>query len=531
MIAADFNGDGKPDIAFVGDSSAGGVEMLVMLNTTPAGAGAPSFSAATAFALNRYSFYVGIEGALVSADFNGDGRPDVALDGTGTVLLDTTPAGAATPSFAASQDQAVVGYAAAADFNGDGKPDLAISGDRFFTVSTPTGTIARASLPIPAAILANLTTPGAGSATFGAPQSPDASNGRLTGPLATADFDGDGRPDLVVGDGAYNENAIFVLFDATPAGASTLSFTGPGEFADGLTSPGAIVATDFNGDGKPDLVLLGYRTVAFMFDNAQAAAGASANPLNFTATFDGAETDATEAITNTGGYELHLGQATLAGPDPQDFAIRQDACSGQSLAAAGSTGQASYPGAGSAPPGGSCAIVVAFKPTAVGPRSAQLRIPSNDPTSPTVITLNGTGEADKVGGNTHTTGTVKIPAQTDVVDAKGHLTVTLQCAGAAACSGTLTLTHSARASARGKHKRVVTTVLAGKRYTVKPGRRTKVAMTLKPVGLHLLRAARGKLTVTAVAASRVAGRTHTVKRSIKLARALPRKHHKRSKHA
>ncbi len=419
-----------------------------------------------------------------------------------------------------------------ADFNGDGKPDLVVSGVR--SVSSPAGPVPAPVFFAPLAVLANLTSAGAGALSFGPAQAPAASNSRLSGAVAAGDFDGDGRLDLAVSDGDSQEDAVLVLFNSTASGATTMSFTGPGVFANGVSFADQLAAVDFNGDGKPDLVTLGFTAgtgaVSFLLDNAQAAAGASANPLNFTATLDGVETDATEVITNTGGYELHLGQAALGGADPQDFAIRQDACSGQSLGAAGSTGQASYPGAGSAPPGGSCAIVVAFKPTGVGARSAQLRIPSNDLTSPTVITLNGTGEADKVGGSTHTTGTVRIPAQTDAVDAKGHLTVTLQCTGTAACSGTLTLTHGARASGHGKHKRVVTTALAGKRYTVKPGRRTKVAMTLKPVGLHLLRAARGKLTVTAAATSRVAGRSHPVRRSIKLARAHPLKHHKRARH-
>ena len=69
--------------------------------------------------------------ALVTADFNGDGKPDLATANSGsnnvTVLLGNGSGGfSAAPSspFAtgASPQSIAVG-----DFNGDGKPDLAIA--------------------------------------------------------------------------------------------------------------------------------------------------------------------------------------------------------------------------------------------------------------------------------------------------------------------------------------------------------------------------------------------------------------------
>jgi hypothetical protein len=51
------------------------------------------------------------------------------------------------------------------------------------------------------------------------------------------------------------------------------------------------------------------------------------------------------------------------------------------------------------PAGGSCAIRVKFTPLSEGPKSAVLRISSNDPAGPTDVTLNGEGTLDPVFGD------------------------------------------------------------------------------------------------------------------------------------
>ena len=251
LATADFNGDNKPDIVSVSVYSN---TLAVLLNTTPAGATAPSFAAAATFA-------TGVQPTSVAVgDFNGDGKMDIAVtnyNGSSSVwvYLNTTPTGATVPSFSAPTTFAVSGQPVslvAGDFNGDHKTDLALA-DNFMgnTLSvmlnqTPTG----ASVP-------SFTSP----VTFAAGNGPEA--------LVIGDFNGDNLPDIAAvnnGDGT-----VAVLLDTTPTGATTPSFSAPATFTVG--NPIAIAAGDFNGDGKPDLVTVnnGDGTVAVLLDTTPTA--------------------------------------------------------------------------------------------------------------------------------------------------------------------------------------------------------------------------------------------------------------------
>src|SRR5262249_39939511 len=120
----DVNGDGKPDL--VTPISDGTVSVL--LNTTAQGASVPAFAPQVTFAVGNNPSSVAV------GDVNGDGKPDLAVtnffDGTVSVLLNTTVQGATVPAFASLVSFAagnIPRWVAVGDFNGDGKPDLAVA--------------------------------------------------------------------------------------------------------------------------------------------------------------------------------------------------------------------------------------------------------------------------------------------------------------------------------------------------------------------------------------------------------------------
>lgn len=292
---ADINGDGKPDLIV----TAGPSTVSVLLNTTLPGSGMPSFAAAVSFPVG-----LGLE-SVTAADINGDGKPDLVVsnlyDQTISVLLNTTPPGAMTPSFSAQQLVSVgfqVFSVIAADINGDGKPDLVVqdyfgnsgisvllnttapgamissfAAQQSFAVGSHPNSVTAADLngdgkvDLIAAntgdgtisVLLNTTVPGVGVASFAAQQAFIAENPMMT---AVADINGDGKPDLIVG----GSSAVTLLMSSTAPGAMTMSYNDPQYIAAG-PAPEFLVAADANGDGKPDLLVADYDNAVSVLRN------------------------------------------------------------------------------------------------------------------------------------------------------------------------------------------------------------------------------------------------------------------------
>jgi hypothetical protein len=245
IATGDVNGDGKIDIAVAGG---GGHNVAVSL-----GSGAGSFAPPTVYAVGGGT--PANTNDVKIADVNGDGRPDlIAVDSSGIVaVLLNLGAG----SFAPEADYTVVAgtstaeRVAVADLNNDGKPDLAVSSFGGGMVS----------------VLLN-----AGSGTFAAATGYPTAASSIG--IVAADFNSDGLPDLAIG---ANVTA------ALGGGVSLLLNTpgAPGTFAAStlLTAgdrPVSLGVADFNGDNIPDFVAANTNTSASPSGTASVLLGAGA---------------------------------------------------------------------------------------------------------------------------------------------------------------------------------------------------------------------------------------------------------------
>jgi hypothetical protein len=282
-VTADFNGDGKPDLAVVnfgfndgpGTPTQNSNSIAFFINGTPTGGTSMTSVSQVVLLEQQAPFNIAV------ADINGDGKPDLvvsyspdAISCLGhscaaviSVLLNDTPAGAASLSFVETDiapepsgaNSIVASGVVVGDFNGDGTPDIAFINN----ILTPyAGNRTSRFLTNEVTILPNTTLTGAMTATFGSPQqvkvSPVASNYQLdekTGSayaLAAADINGDGKLDLVVGN-IVSATVSVVLNTGT---SGNISFAAPVLFTAGNGStngPRSITIGDFNGDGKPDI--------------------------------------------------------------------------------------------------------------------------------------------------------------------------------------------------------------------------------------------------------------------------------------
>jgi hypothetical protein len=260
ICVADVNGDGNPD-AITSSSS---------LTQTPGGSvqvqlgnGDGTFRSAV-----KYDIAQSWVGAIFAGDFNGDGRPDLAVatttirNGSFTAdLLILMNNGDGT--FRTGQKIANAAPLGVEDFNHDGKPDLAVSNGSF------------------TALTLNVLY-GGGDGTF---SQHDAAisipNG--TSSVTIADFNEDGYPDVAV---TYNNFEVtlvgFVTVFLGKPGGGFVPAAGPRDLD---SEPTAICSGDFNHDGHLDIavvaqkidVLFGRGDGTFSWRNVYGTDGASAN--------------------------------------------------------------------------------------------------------------------------------------------------------------------------------------------------------------------------------------------------------------
>jgi len=225
LATADFNGDGRPDLAA---SNSGFDDVSVLL-----GNGDGNFAAERRIEVGPPGLGILAPRALVSADFNGHGRPDLVtlriLRNQVSVLLGNGDGG-----FSDAQRYDVgtsPAQLAVVDLNGDRQLDLVTTNRYSNDVS----------------VLLN-------DGTGGFRPQQRHTTGEDPGPLLVADVNGDGRPDLVAA------NLAFDLYTYTVIDSlSVLLNRGDGSFATEQRlevgdDPIALAAADVNGDDLLDLI-------------------------------------------------------------------------------------------------------------------------------------------------------------------------------------------------------------------------------------------------------------------------------------
>ncbi|MGA2099544.1 MAG: choice-of-anchor D domain-containing protein [Candidatus Sulfotelmatobacter sp.] len=226
MVVADFNGDGRPDLAVV---NRGSNTVSILL-----GNGDGTFAAQSSFATGTDPI------AIAVGDFNGDGKLDLVTANRASYNISVL-LGNGDGTFQSHVDYVAgtepIGIVVA-DFNRDGYLDVAEINSADNTISVLLGVGNGTFQP---------------QVTYPSGSSPNA--------IAVGDFNGDGIADLAAADSATSN--VAVLFGNGDGTFGNASFYPTGSDPDGL------LAADLNGDGKLDLVAAnnGSNTISVLLNN------------------------------------------------------------------------------------------------------------------------------------------------------------------------------------------------------------------------------------------------------------------------
>ena len=319
-ILADFNGDGRKDVLWYDKTS--GANRLYLDN------GDGTF---TARQRGIDSWRVAGGEGLTAGDFNGDGKMDLLWwdkatgatrwyinDGNGYFTETENPTALGGTNAVTGFDGLLLG-----DFNGDGKTDVLW----YKSATGLTRIVSRNS-------------DGSFSCTVN-PITPASIDG--TGQLFVADFNGDGKTDVLWYQMGSGTNRMFI----NNGSGTAFTYTSNPIAAGSITaSSGGLYAADFNGDGKADLMLRGASGTTRMFinngagiaftiyDAPIATSNFSANTAMYVADFNGdgkadivlADPDTTPAFNGQAGtvrWFQSAGTSFASVANPLDNAINK----------------------------------------------------------------------------------------------------------------------------------------------------------------------------------------------------------------